>query len=194
MTSSFEKANLENKQVSSDAMLPEGVYLQHALWNFDKGGYLQELLHALKYQRLKGLGIEMGKVLGKDVLENSFLSLDNQTILVPVPLHPKKRRMRGYNQARFIAKGVSEVTGIRICDQEDVLRIKNTSSQTGFTLAKRRKNIDQAFLVRNKEIFQQAECILVDDVFTTGATTFELAKSLIESGAKKTMIITVAQA
>ncbi|GAB5409480.1 MAG: ComF family protein [Balneolaceae bacterium] len=190
----FDLANTEGKQVSSNTILPEGITLQHALWNFDKGGFLQELLHSLKYHRLTGLGVDLGVVLANSVRRNPFFRTSENSLLIPVPLHPKKRRTRGYNQARFIAEGVKAGIRIPICSKEDVVRIKNTETQTGFTLEKRRNNIDKAFLVNNEQSVRGKECIIVDDVFTTGATAFELANTLQNSGADKIMIITVAQA
>ncbi len=190
----FEVANPSGKQVSSDTLLPEGVVLQHALWNFDKGGFLQDLLHSLKYHRLTGVGVDLGIVLGKSLKRNPFFTFDESSILIPVPLHPRKKRMRGYNQARFIAKGVNKATAIPLCLSGDVIRVKNTKTQTGFSLEKRRENINDAFVVRNKASVKDKLCIIVDDVFTTGATAFELADTLISAGAGKIMIITVAQA
>ncbi len=194
ISSRFEVANPYQKQISSDTMLPEGIILQHALWEFDKGGYLQDLLHALKYHRLSGLGHDMGRALANNVIDNPYFENVDNSILVPVPLHPKKRRKRGYNQARSIAEGVKEVVQLDICDPETIVRIKNTRTQTGFSLAKRRENIGDAFKVKEPASIKGKSCIIVDDVFTTGATAFELSGTLLKAGASKTMIITVAQA
>ncbi|MEQ8523582.1 phosphoribosyltransferase family protein [Gracilimonas sp.] len=193
----FEEASREGKTASSDIMLPEGISLQHALWNFDKGGHLQDLLHQLKYQRLIGVGEDLGRQLGKSLLANPFFTeriKNNKVGLLPVPLHKKKRRMRGYNQAFHIAKGVAEVINLPVIEQEAVIRNKNTSTQTGFSLEKRRKNISGAFQVQKYEAIENSVCIIIDDVFTTGATTFELASELKEAGCKEIMIATVAQA
>jgi ComF family protein len=182
-------------QSSGGVILPEGVFAQHALWNFDKGGQLQDLLHHLKYNRLSGVGEDLGKALGQSFRRNRFLDVDQDSaVLVPVPLHPGKKRKRGYNQARYIAKGVEVATEIAVCDPEDVIRVKNTRTQTGFSLEKRRKNIEGAFKVNKEDMFRGKVCIIVDDVFTTGATTFELASVLLRSGAVKILITTVAQA
>lgn len=193
--SRFELANPFNKMASSDVLLPEGVSAQHALWVFDKGGYLQDLLHKLKYSRLSGVGVDLGTALGNSVRRNGYLQTNSETsILVPVPLHRKKKRKRGYNQARYIAKGVQKVLEIPACKTTDILRVKNTKTQTGFTLEKRRQNIANAFRVMERKEFSGKSCFIVDDVFTTGATTFELATALINAGAAEVLIITVAQA
>lgn len=197
LNNKFEEAYRAGKRSSSDVMLPEGIYLQHALWNFDKGGYLQELLHQLKYHRLTGIGEDVGRQLGKSLLGNPFFreAIKGKKVrLLPVPLHPKKRRIRGYNQAFCIAKGVAEVTNLPILKKEVVRREKNTSTQTGFSLEKRRKNIEGAFKVEQPEAIKSVTCIIVDDVFTTGATTFELSAKLREAGCTEIIIATVAQA
>jgi len=197
LNNKFEEAYITGKRSSSDSMLPEGIYLQHALWNFDKGGHLQELLHHLKYHRLTGVGEDVGRQLGKSLLRNAHFvnKLKGLKVrLLPVPLHPKKRRMRGYNQAFYIAKGVSEVTNLPILKKESVQRIKHTSTQTGFSLEKRRKNINGAFRVKDAEDLNGICCVIIDDVFTTGATTFELSSELRKAGCNEIMIVTVAQA
>ena len=160
LTNRFEIANAEGKRVSSDTLLPEGIQLQHALWNFDKGGYLQDLLHALKYQRLTGIGLDLGVALGKSIIKNPHFDVQENMILIPVPLHPKKYRTRGYNQALLIAEGVRKSIKIPICEETDILRVKNTKTQTGFTLEKRRENIDNAFKVDHEPILKDKICII----------------------------------
>ena len=168
--------------------------MQHALWNFDKGGFLQDLLHQLKYHRLTGVGVDLGMALGRNVAKNPNFAIDTKMVLVPVPLHPRKKRIRGFNQARYIAEGAKHVLDIPLVNSMDVVRIKNTKTQTGFTLEKRHKNVNRAFSVLNEDAIKERSCIIVDDVFTTGATAFELSRELLAAGAHKTLIITVAQA
>ena len=100
----FEAANPEMKAVSSNTLLPEGIVLQQALWKFDKGGYLQDLLHQLKYGRLTGVGEDLGIELAYSLQINPFFVYDENMALLPVPLHPKKMRIRGYNQAFLLRK------------------------------------------------------------------------------------------
>ncbi|WP_445665705.1 ComF family protein [Fodinibius sp. AD559] len=194
----FEDGNPQNVKVSSDSLLPDGIVIQHALWQFDKGGDLQNLLHQLKYERLTTVGRDLGRALGRRVLKHPFivdLFDDHQLVIVPVPLHYLKYRYRGFNQAFKLAQGFQEVwEEIPICDIDDIVRIKNTRSQTGFSLEKRLKNLQKAFRVRNETLINNRLCVIIDDVFTTGATTFELADTLKEAGAGPVIILTVAQA
>lgn len=194
----FEDANPKNKRVSSDVLLPEGIIVQHALWNFDKGGDLQNLLHRLKYERLTTIGVDLGRRLGHRVKKHPLLAdlcKENQSVIQPVPLHYLKFRYRGFNQAFKLAQGFREVwDGIPICGIEDVVRIKNTLSQTGFSLEKRLENMQGAFRVRNEKMVKDKLVIIIDDVFTTGATTFELSHSLQQAGSGPVLILTIAQA
>ncbi len=193
----FEDANTENSRSSSGVILPEKVVLQHALWQFDKGGDLQHLLHELKYNRLISVGRQFGQALANRAKKHSGIqnTLDNvDPLLIPVPLHYLKFRKRGFNQAFTIARGIDEVLDLPICKIDTVTRKKYTLSQTGFTLEKRIKNMENAFRVSKPKRIEGKTLIIVDDVFTTGSTSFELAKTLKEAGAEAIMIWTVAQA
>ena len=189
----FEKA----VSTKSDRInLPECVIGRFALWQFDKGGFLQDLLHKLKYHRLTGVGEDLGLVLGNALKKEEILKLfdPTETLILPVPLHDKKRRIRGFNQAYFIAKGVSLTLGYDIIKKGVVERVKNTKTQTGFSLVKRRENIADAFNLPNPKKLSGKNIIIVDDVFTTGATAFELVTELEKGDVRKIFIATVAQA
>lgn len=195
----FQDANPENKMRSAAELLPEGVVAQHALWKFDKGGTLQNLMHQLKYERLTGIGQQLGRQLAHRTRRHprikSLLShYASQSVMVPVPLHYWKYMRRGFNQAFVIAQGMEALLNVPICGIRDVVRTKNTRSQTGFNLQQRNANVNNAFQVKNRSAINNKLVIVVDDVFTTGATTFELSGELLQAGAEGIIILTVAQA
>ncbi|MDR8391765.1 ComF family protein [Aliifodinibius sp. S!AR15-10] len=195
----FQDANPGNSMQSAVEFLPEGVLGQHALWQFDKGGKLQDLIHQLKYDRLTQVGIQLGARLGSRIQKHpQLLSLIEEyrenCVMVPVPLHYWKFMRRGFNQAFKVAQGVEQRLDIPICGIKDVIRQKNTRSQTGFDLEERNENMKDAFKVKKQDQFREKLVIIVDDVFTTGATTFELSGELLEAGAAGVIILTVAQA
>lgn len=194
----FEDANPDNERVSSDALLPEGIVVQHALWQFDKGGDLQHLLHKLKYQRLTTIGVDLGRKLGQRVADHPMLVNlfeEHEAVILPVPLHYLKFRYRGFNQAFKLAQGFQEQwQEMPICRVRDVIRTKNTRSQTGFSLEKRLQNLKDAFKIKNKQAIKNKLIVIIDDVFTTGATTFELAQTLKKEESGPIVILTVAQA
>lgn len=190
----FENAGSVVKDI-----MPQSVSFVHTMWFFDKGGYLQDLLHQLKYHFMRGVGIELGSLLGKDFLHQQSREELNQfetlkPLLVPVPLHLNKRRKRGYNQARALAEGVSRSTGWDIIKKGTLERTRKTKTQTGLTLEERSENLKNAFRVTNSNSVQNRRCIIIDDVFTTGATTFELAKTLYGVNENRSGILTVARA
>ena len=149
-----------------------------SLFRFEKGSPYQSLLHDLKYKGNRQVGIYLGKLLGNSLRFTKFSQCD---LLVPVPLHRKKLRVRGYNQSELIARGVSEVTGIPV--RTDVLiRESMGLSQTSFGRMERFDNIDGAFALARGCPDLSGKCILViDDVITTGATLESCCALLIDS-------------
>jgi ComF family protein len=195
----FERPSTENSVGSSHSpILPENVLAQQALWKFDPGGKVQHLIHQLKYHRMAKVGIQLGAVLArrlKDLpaIQSAGRPADHQMILLPVPLHRLKFRKRGYNQAAYIARGIESVLNIPICSANAVIRKRNTRSQTGLSLQQRQENIKDAFRIKNPHEVAEKKVVIVDDVFTTGATAFELAKVLHQAGSESIVIWTIAQ-
>lgn len=193
----FVDANPENSNCSSDVFLPESVLVQHALWQFDKGGLLQSLMHHLKYERMLSIGRELGRLIAYRARRHPTINRlieERESILVPVPLHYLKFRKRGFNQAFVLAQGIMEVLDLPICSIDAVVRTRNTKTQTGFSIEKRLSNIKNAFKVKKENEFADKLVIIVDDVFTTGSTTFELARTLKKAGSGDILILTAAQA
>ncbi|MFQ3597473.1 MAG: ComF family protein [Chloroherpetonaceae bacterium] len=157
-----------------------------SLYRFYKQGNLQSLIHSIKYDGISQLAVEQGRRLG-DALrrEKPHSTFD---CIVPMPLHHIRKIERGYNQAERLARGVSEVIGVPV--KELVGRTRYTSTQTGFTLEGRKQNIKNAFecaVPLNGE-----HVLLIDDVFTTGSTLMECAKTLKRNRAGKITIATLA--
>ncbi len=179
-------------------MLPDSVRLQFSMWEFDKGGYLQQLLHNLKYNYLQSVGEDLGTILADKFLSVHQRHLNElfrqgEPIIVPVPLHKSKLRKRGFNQAGALARGFSKKSGWQIIPQDNVLRIKRTSTQTGLSAEKRAGNLKNAFQVRDNIDLKDRTPIIIDDVFTTGATTFELA-GVLSQKSNSAVVVTVAKA
>lgn len=193
-TKRFQQASGYDSEI-----LPEQVRFVFSMWQFDKGGYLQDLLHNLKYNFLREVGVELGRLLGRRLDENleDYLTgqiRDNEPVLIPVPLHKSKLKKRGYNQAEALAAGISEMTRWEILGQDHVIRQKKTKTQTGLNSGQRAENLRDAFLLKSPESVQGRFPIIVDDVFTTGTTTFELARTICKNRELNTGIVTVAKA
>ncbi|KKQ96436.1 MAG: hypothetical protein A3F95_02475 [Candidatus Nealsonbacteria bacterium RIFCSPLOWO2_12_FULL_39_31] len=113
-------------------------------------------------------------------------------LLIPIPLHIKKHKFRGFNQAEEIAKKLSSALKIPINDKA-LIKIKKTPAQTELNNKKRRENIKNVFLCKQPETIKNRRIILVDDVFTTGSTMEEVAITLKKSGAREVWGIAVAR-
>ena len=150
-----------------------------SLYVFEKEGAFQSVAHALKYSGTQSLGLELGKQLGRLLLERNIVA----DALVPIPLHRRKFRERGYNQSELLARGIEEATGIRL-DSRVVRRKKFTQTQTTLSLEDRRKNVDDAFECPDS-VSQYKSIIIIDDVITTGSTMICCARVLKAAGARR---------
>jgi len=137
------------------------------LFRFEKGSGYQVLLHELKYRRNRKAGKYLGRLLGRAMEGTRFAECDQ---IIPVPIHLKRLRERGYNQSEVIAGGIAEITGIPV--NAGVLQKRGShSSQTSKGRFERFENVKGSFqLVRNPPDLNGLDLLLVDDVVTTGAT------------------------
>ncbi|MDG5765956.1 ComF family protein [Balneolales bacterium ANBcel1] len=189
----FVRSDRGGMESEAGFILPDWIVVQESLWEFDKGGYLQDVLHQLKYGGLAALGRALGRSLGNTLLANSLLIPVAGVKLLPVPLHPARQRKRGYNQAELIAEGAAGVTGSEVLNGNVMKRVKKTRTQTGLNAQKRRKNLDGAFRLEDPGRIRDERVLLIDDVITTGATVMALAQE-IRQDAKAVGIATVARA
>lgn len=138
---------------------------------------LQKLIHAFKYHSNKEMAIALGRELGRMML-NEKEKYTKYDYLVPVPLHPKKMKIRGYNQSQLIAQGINDVLGIPI-NNEILLRSQFSGTQTKRHKYERWKGVENNFAVgENYERWAGASVIIVDDVLTTGATIESCCQAL----------------
>jgi ComF family protein len=143
---------------------------------FTKASLVSHLVHQVKYNRQKELGIQLGCFMG-DALKNS--SRFHPDLLVPVPLFPDRERKRGYNQSLLLCEGISE--HIRVPIQKNVIsRALHTDTQTRKGRIERWKNIEGKFTIMSPELVRDKHVLLVDDVITTGATLESCGNELLK--------------
>lgn len=148
---------------------------------------LRELIHLFKYNRIQTLAKPLGRLLAQALpREGSF------DVIVPMPLHWRKRWQRGFNQAELLAREISGRTQIPVVPA--MRRVRFTSTQAGLTSARRRQNVSGAFRAVRKAGLAGRRVLLVDDVMTTGATAAACARALKLAGARQVTLLTVARA
>jgi ComF family protein len=151
-------------------------------------GSLREAVHQFKYRPCRSLG----RPLGEWMVTNVRLVSDID-IIMPVPLHTKRLRQRGFNQALLLAYRMSEAHCIP-CSCDNLYRSRPTRPQVELTGAERIQNVAGAFALRNPGEVVDRSVVLVDDVFTTGATMNECASVLKQAGAARVTAFTLARA
>jgi ComF family protein len=157
---------------------------------------LRELIHLLKFGGVRPAANVLGRMLAEAIaaLEPEFPA--EGVAIVPVPLHRTKLRQRGFNQAELIARAALKINPTRECLHlcaGGLERTRETASQIGLTSHQRRENLRGAFRVAQPELVKDREVLVVDDVYTTGATVSECARVLRRAGASKVWVATVAR-
>jgi ComF family protein len=160
-------------------------------------GGLRELIHLLKYEGIKPASGVLGRMLAEVILELQPSVEHRNVVVVPVPLHARKLKQRGFNQAELIAQAALKLIpsgGVRFeLAPSAMVRVRETSSQIGLTKRQRRENLRGAFCVNEPEKIAGQEILLVDDVLTTGTTASECARMLRRAGAVEVWVATVAR-
>jgi ComF family protein len=158
-------------------------------------GELMSAIHSFKYGGKSSLGGSLGALLAHFAMEWLPSAGGTENVehrLIPVPLHPKRLRQRGFNQSVVLAKYLTPLLGIEL-DYLNLKRIRNTKSQTSLHSKERRKNVRNAFEVIDKKSILRKSIILVDDVATTGNTLNECARTLKRAGASEVLAIVIAR-
>lgn len=159
------------------------------LFKFVKGSRVQHLLHALKYRNQPELGVTLGRIYGQDLVQSDFRGAFD--LIVPVPLHPSRRRSRGYNQSEEFGKGMGEILGVE-CTDRLMRRTQRTTTQTRRSRLKRWENVSSVFEVVRPDAIRTRRVLLVDDVVTTGATLEACGGSLVRAGCGELSIACIA--
>lgn len=158
---------------------------------YRKGSDFRQILHQLKYGGQKEIGAIMGRYMASELTVSGFF--EGIDVIIPVPLHKRKQRIRGYNQSEWIARGISAVTEICI-DTEVIVRRKHTDTQTRKSTFERWENVDGIFELHHAESLKGKHLLVVDDVLTTGATTVACASRLMEIEGVRISVLTLAVA
>ena len=148
-----------------------------AYYNRGRGRILRQLIEQGKFggHPKPHIFYELGRIAAQEYIDSDMF--DDVDYLVPVPLHPRRLRERGFNQADYICRGMSEVLQIPM-DTEHLVRVRNNPHQSRSRFDEREENVKDLFAVRYPEEWKNKHILLVDDVITSGSTMFECMKQI----------------
>jgi ComF family protein len=158
---------------------------------YNKGSRIRKLIHNLKYKGIKEIGYELGRIYGLSLKSSGFTG--DIDIIIPVPLHPSKERLRGFNQSEIISLGIADVTGLTV-DTDSLARITISATQTKRSRYERWTNVESIFKVTDPQLITGRHILLVDDVITTGSTIESCANELLKIKGVRVSVAAIAYA
>jgi ComF family protein len=156
---------------------------------YTRGSRIRNLIHKLKYAGIKEIGYELGRIYAVQLKASGFIA--DIDMIIPVPLHPSKKRIRGFNQSEYISAGVSAVTELPV-DTDSLIRILQSATQTNRTRYERWTNVEGIFRVSDAGAIRGKHVLLVDDVITTGSTIESCVNELLKIEDVKVSVIAIA--
>jgi ComF family protein len=156
---------------------------------FNRGSRIRSLIHNLKYKGIKEIGYDLGRIYGLSLKSSGFT--DDIDFIIPVPLHPSKKRIRGFNQSDTISSGIADATGL-VVDTCSLSRITGSATQTRRSRYDRWTNVEGIFSVTDPGTVRGRHILLVDDVITTGSTIESCANELLKIEGVRVSVIALA--
>jgi ComF family protein len=156
---------------------------------YTRNSRIRRLIHQLKYKGVKEIGHELGRIYASTLNPSGFL--DDIDIIIPVPLHPSKKRQRGFNQSDLISQGISDVSGIPV-NTKLLVRKTITKTQTRKSRFDRWTNVQDIFKVKDEKRLKDLHILLVDDVITTGSTIEACANEILKTENTKVTVAALA--
>jgi ComF family protein len=158
---------------------------------YNKDSRIRKLIHNLKYKGIKEVGFELGRIYGQSLSGTDFLK--GVDMIIPVPLHSSRRRIRGFNQSEIIAGGFSEATGLPVCN--GILeRTGRSETQTKRSRYDRWINVEGIFNVADPACLAGKHILILDDVITTGSTLESCANEILKSEGARVSVAALAVA
>ncbi|WP_184550001.1 ComF family protein [Mucilaginibacter sp. FT3.2] len=167
------------------------VEAAYALYFFNKGGNVQNLMHHFKYRGMHQIGNLLGNIAGRQLKEN--LIFNSVDYIIPVPLHKKRLKERGYNQSACFADGLAEKLNATV-ELDNLIRVVATTTQTHKSRFARFENMQEVFTVDKPQRLEGKHVLLVDDIVTTGSTLEACSIELLKVPGLKLSIATIAYA
>jgi ComF family protein len=167
------------------------VEAAYALYYFTKGGKVQNLMHHFKYKGMQQIGNLLGNIAGSQLAENTIINTAD--LIIPVPLHKKRLKERGYNQSTCFANGLAQKLNA-VVEDHNLQRAVATATQTHKSRFARFENMQDVFMIKNPEMLMNKHVLLVDDIVTTGSTLEACGMELLKIPGLTLSIATIAYA
>jgi len=156
---------------------------------YNKGSRIRKLIHNLKYKGIKEIGYELGRMYGLSLNDSGFIN--DVDLIIPVPLHPSKKRIRGFNQSETISMGIADSTHLPL-DIKSLTRKMVSATQTKRSRFDRWTNVDGIFQVIDAQAIAEKHILLVDDVITTGSTIESCTNELLKIQGVRVSVVALA--
>jgi ComF family protein len=163
----------------------------YALFYFTKGGNVQNMMHQFKYRGEQQIGNLLGEIAGSQLIKNAIFN--TAEVIIPVPLHKKRLKERGYNQSACFAEGLAKKLNA-VVDADNLVRVRATETQTHKSRFLRFQNMEEVFVVKHPDRLKNKHVLLVDDVVTTGSTLEACGLQLLKIEGVTLSIATIAYA
>jgi ComF family protein len=156
---------------------------------YNKGSRIRKLIHSLKYKGIRELGYELGRIYGLSLDSSGFM--DDIDLIIPVPLHPEKERIRGFNQSEIISLGIADAANLPV-EVKSLVRKKVSATQTKRSRYERWTNVEGIFEVIDPHAIAGKHILLVDDVITTGSTVESCVNELLKTEGMRVSVVALA--
>ena len=166
------------------------IYYDELLYMFNYKGIIRQLILKYKFRQKAYLFNLFSRIILKD--KTCLDKINSYNTIIPVPMFEKKKKQRGYNQTELIAKLISRNLNINF-QENNLIKIKNTKTQSTLSKKERKENIKGVFLINNIEEVKDKKIIIFDDIFTTGETVNEASRILKQAGVKEILVFVIAK-
>jgi ComF family protein len=156
---------------------------------YNKGSRIRKLIHNLKYNGIREIGYDLGRLYGLSLETSGFIN--DIDIIIPVPLHPMKKRIRGFNQSETISMGIADATYLPV-DTKSLARVLVSATQTKRSRYERWTNVEGIFQVLDSQTIKGKHVLLVDDVITTGSTIESCTNELLKIEGVRVSVVALA--
>lgn len=180
-----------NSQLNLNIENKAGYYFEKHMYLFKYKNEIRNLILDYKFRDKSYLYELFAKIITKN--EKICGILEKYDIIIPVPIHKKRKKQRGYNQSELVARQISKNIANLQLENKAFIKIKNNKPQSTLNQKQRKQNVKNVYKLENKGKIENKNIVLFDDIYTTGNTANEIAKILKQNGANKILVLTIAK-